>query len=127
MDHLILEQEVHNQSCEEHNDLDHIEWRKLLRSFSNVKTLRVEDGLVEGLSRCLRLEGGELPLEHLTELRELVYFGSRDTGDVFTPSIDSRQNAGRPVTLVRLSPRPNSPQSSFEAPVSCEAGDDLDS
>ena len=108
VDHLTLEQEVHNQSSEEHNDVDRIEWRKLLRSFSNVKTLRVEDGLVEELSRCLRLEDGELPFEHLPELRELVYFGSRDTGDVFTPFIDSRQNAGRPVTLVRLSPTPNS-------------------
>ena len=103
VDHLTLGQEVHSQSSEEHNDVDRIEWHKLLRSFTNVKTLRVEDGLVEELSRCLRSDDGELPLEHLPELQELTYLGSRDTGDAFTSFIDSRQNAGRPVTLVRLS------------------------
>ena len=66
-----------------------------------MKTLLVGDGLAEGLSRCLRLEDGELPLELLPELQELVYFGSRDTGDAFTSCLDARQNAGRPVTLVR--------------------------
>jgi hypothetical protein len=101
VEHLTLEHEVHGQSSEEHNHVDRIEWRKLLRSFSNVKTFRVEDGLVEQLSRCLRLEDGELPLELLPELQELVYFGSRDTGDAFTSCLDARQNAGRPVTLVR--------------------------
>jgi hypothetical protein len=101
VDHLTLEHKVHSQSSEEHNDVDRIEWRKLLRSFSNVKTLLVEDGLVGELSRCLKLEDGELPLELLPELQELRYTGSGDGGDVFTSFIDSRKNAGRPVTLVR--------------------------
>jgi hypothetical protein len=70
---LTLEHEVHSQSSEEHNDVDRIEWRNLLRSFSNVKTLLVEDRLVEELSDCLRLEDGELPLELLPELQELTY------------------------------------------------------
>jgi hypothetical protein len=35
--------------------------------------LRVKDGLVEELSRCLRLEDGELPLEPLPELQRLTY------------------------------------------------------
>jgi hypothetical protein len=47
---VTLEHEVvHSQSSEEHNDVDRIEWRNLLKSFGNVKTLRVEDGLVEEL------------------------------------------------------------------------------
>ena len=100
VEHLTLRHQVHGQSSEEHNDVDRIEWRKLLRSFSNVKTLRLEDGLIEQLSRCLRLEDGELPLELLPELQELTYDGSGDAGDAFTPFIDSRQNAGRPVSLV---------------------------
>jgi hypothetical protein len=104
VEHLTLEHEVHSQSSEEHNDVDRIEWHNLLRSFSNVKTLRVEDGLVEELSHCLRLEDGELSLELLPELQELTYFGNRDTGDEFTSFIDARQNAGRPVKLVRHSP-----------------------
>jgi hypothetical protein len=98
VDHLAFRYEVHSQSSEEHNDVDRIEWRKLLRSFTNVKTLDVQDGLVEELSRCLKLEEGELPLELLPELQELTYSGS--ARDAFTPFIDSRQNAGRPVSLV---------------------------
>jgi hypothetical protein len=117
VEHLTLGHEVHSQPSEEHSDVDRTEWRNLLRSFSNVKTFRVGDGLVEELSRCLRLEDGGLPLEPLPELQELTYFGSRDTGvdervagvdgnegDAFTSFMDSRQNAGRPVTLVRHNP-----------------------
>jgi hypothetical protein len=74
--------EVHSRSSEEHNEVDRTEWRKLLRSFSNVKTLRVDDGLVKELSRSLRLDDGELPLELLPELQELTYSGPErgDTG-----------------------------------------------
>ena len=113
VEHLTLKYEVlARRSSEEHtyNDVDRIEWRTLLRSFSNVKTLRVEDGLVEKVSCCLRLEAGELPLELLPELQELTYFQSDDAGDAFTSFVDSRRNAGRPVTLVlrrvRRGPRP---------------------
>jgi len=106
VERLDLLHEVHSRSSEEHNDVDRIEWRNLLRSFSNVKTLRVKDGLVEELSRCLRLEDGELPLELLPELQELTYPGSGNSGDAFTSFIDSRQNAGRPVTLIRDIPNP---------------------
>jgi hypothetical protein len=131
VEHLTLEHEVHSQSSEEHNDIDRIEWRNLLRSFSNVKIVRVEDGLVEELSRCLRLDG-ELPLELLPELQELTYYASRDTGDIFTSFIASRQNAGRPVTLVRHNPSPSPSESSFKAETpaitsaSGEAGNNLD-
>ena len=107
VEHLTLEHEVHGQSSEERNDVDRIEWHKLLRSFSNLKTLRVDDGLVEDLSHCLRLEDGELPLELLPELQELTYIGSRNTGDVFASFIDARQNAGHPVALIRHSPSPS--------------------
>jgi hypothetical protein len=84
----------YSRSSEEDNDVDRIEWQKLLRSFGNVKTLHVEDGLIEQLSHCLRLEDGELSLELLPELQELTYSGGGDAGDVFTSFIDSRQNAG---------------------------------
>jgi hypothetical protein len=104
VEHLTLEHKVHGRSFEVYNDVYRIEWRKLLRSFRNVKTLRVEDGLVKEISRCLRLEDGEPPLELLPELQQLTYPGSGDAGDAFTSFIDSRQNAGCPVTLVRHSP-----------------------
>jgi hypothetical protein len=105
VEHLALERKG---SSEEHNGVDRTEWRKLLRSFSKVKTLRIDDGLVREFSRSLRLDvvvdDGEFPprLELLPELQELTYSGSGDTGDAFafTSFINARQNAGRPVTLV---------------------------
>ena len=100
VEHLTLEHTVHSRSSEEHNEVDRTEWRKLLRSFSNVKTLHIDDGLVKELSRSLRLDDGEAPLELLPELQELTYSGSGNGGDVFTSFIDARQNAGRPVALM---------------------------
>ena len=108
VEHLTLGHEVQSQSSEEHSDVDRIEWRNLLRSFSNVKTLCIVDRLVGELSHCLRLEDGELPLELLPELQELRYFGSRDIRDAFASFIHVRQNAGRPITLFRYSLRPSS-------------------
>ena len=101
VEHLTLEHEVHSQSSEEHNKADRAEWRQLLGSFRNVKTLRINEGLIGELSRCLGLGNGELPLEVLPELQELTYPGSGNTGDAFTSFIEARQNAGRPVALVR--------------------------
>jgi hypothetical protein len=107
VEHLTLVHDVHSQSSEEHDEVERTEWRKLLGSFSNVKTLRIEDGLVRELSRCLRLEDGERPLELLPELQELTYSGSDNPKDAFTPFIYARQNAGRTVTLI------NSPSNSW--------------
>ena len=50
VERLVLQHDVHSESSEEHNDVDHTEWRKLLRPFSNVKTLRIREGLVKDLS-----------------------------------------------------------------------------
>jgi hypothetical protein len=101
VEHLTLAHKVHSLSSEEHNEVDRTEWRKLLKSFSNVKTLLIDGGLVGELSRCLRLENGEHPLELLPELQELRYSGSGNSNDAFTSFIDARQNAGRPVTLIK--------------------------
>ena len=101
VENLTLEHRVHSQSSEEHNMADRTEWRQLLGSFNNVKTLRIDEGLVEELSRCLQLDDGELPLEVLPELQELTYPGSGNAGDGFTSFIEARQNAGRRITLVR--------------------------
>jgi hypothetical protein len=97
-----FEHKVHGRSSEEHNEVNPTEWRKLLSSFRNVKTLRVATGLVKELSRCLQLDNGELPLGLLPELQELTYSGSGNTGDSFSLFVDARQKAGRPITLVRL-------------------------
>ena len=51
-----FEYEVLKCSSDERREIDLIDWRKLLGSFSNAKTLRIDDGLVEELSRfCNRI------------------------------------------------------------------------
>jgi len=57
-----------------------------------VKALRIRDGLVEGLSRCLRLDDGEDPLKLLPELQELNYPWRDNTSDAIAPFIDARQS-----------------------------------
>jgi hypothetical protein len=100
VEHLTFAHKVHSRSSKEHNEVDRAEWRKLLRSFSNVKTLRVENGLDSELSRCLQLEDGEHPLELLPELDELTC--PRRISDLFASFIDARQKAGHPLKLVKL-------------------------
>ena len=112
VEHLTFEHKVHSQSSEEHNEVDRIEWRNLLRPFSKVKTLWIDEGLVDDLSRCLDLEDGELALEVLPELQELTYSGSGDTGGAFTSFIDARRNTEHPITLVLHNPSPNADSSS---------------
>jgi hypothetical protein len=131
VEHLTLGHDEDSQSSEEHNEVDRTEWRKLLGSFSNVKTFRIDKGLVGKLSRCLQLESGEPPLGLLPELQELTYTGSSDTGDTFTSFTDARQNAGRPVVLDRHSPSPDPcpyvplVESSSTSPARSEAENDI--
>ena len=111
VENLILTHEEHSRSSEEHNEVDRIEWRELLRPFSDATSLWVDNGLVEGVSGCLESEDRELPLEVLPELRKIAYTGSGKNGDKFTSFIDARRNAGRPITLIHppsTSPDPSS-------------------
>jgi hypothetical protein len=107
VEHLTFEHKKHSPSSEGHNEVDRTEWHKLLRSFSNVKTLRIAKGLVGELSRCLQSEDGELPLGLLPKLQQLTYTRGGEAGDPFTSFTDARQNAGLPVALVRLGPNPD--------------------
>jgi hypothetical protein len=107
VEHLALAYDVHSWSSEEHDEVDRTEWRKFLRLFRNVKTLRIAEGLVEELSLCLQLEDGQLPLELLPELEELTYAGSGGIGDAFTSFVDARQNADRPITITQVRPSPS--------------------
>ena len=111
VEHLTLEHEEPSEEHEHnepeidgafHAEWSRTEWRNLLRSFSNVKTLHVNDKLVKELSNCLRLDDGEPSLELLPELQKLTFSGSSDTGDSFTTFVDDRQKAGRSVTLVQV-------------------------
>jgi hypothetical protein len=80
------------------HDIDRIQLRELLRPFSGVKTLHVQNELVKGVSQSLLSEDGELPLELLPNLEELRSSGS-DVRDILTPFINERQSAGHPVTV----------------------------
>jgi hypothetical protein len=117
VEHLILEYVIVCRSPGDdvvpvdRTEVDRTEWRKILRSVNNVKTLQIDYVLVNELSRFLRFDGEEDPLELLPELQELrvkYSWGSNwnagDT-DAFASFIDARQNAGLPVTLFHLHQR----------------------
>jgi hypothetical protein len=97
---LVLDCKERNLLSEWHSEADRTSWHELLRSFSNVKTLRVHSGLVRVLSRSLQVDDGESPPELLPELKELVYSVGSGASDAFTAFIDARQISGRPVAVV---------------------------
>jgi hypothetical protein len=99
---LILNHEGHSQSSEWHNEADHAQWRELLRPFSNLKTLHVQDELVVKLARSLQTENGEPPLKLLPNLEVVRYSGGDGARDAFTRFIDERQVAGQPVNLTMV-------------------------
>src|SRR6266702_1923724 len=79
------------------DEIDHPLWHGLLRTFAGVKSLRLTGGLVGDLFRSLQLDEGELPLELLPGLRELVPSGWGHTDDAFASFISARQSAGRRI------------------------------
>jgi hypothetical protein len=118
VEHLTLERDGQCQislPSEGYSEVRRTTWYSLLRPFSNVKTLYIDDGLVEELSRCLKRADEEIPFELLPELRELTYLRSGKPSDAFTPFIDFRQNAGRSVTLLHRSTSTSPSEPSFEA------------
>jgi hypothetical protein len=102
VERLKLSHEEHSQSSEWHNEVDRTQWRQLLRPFSNLKTLHVQNELVERIAHSLQTDDGEPPLELLPNLKELRYSGGDDARDAFTPLIDERQAAGHPVNLTMV-------------------------
>jgi len=82
----------------QHDEANCTQWRKLLRSFRNVKTLRMPDVFNEDLFRSLRSDG-EPPLGLLPELKELVCPATGRARDALTAFITAREAEGRPVRL----------------------------
>ena len=101
VEHLTLETDRHFISSEWNDEADPTQWRELLGSFGNVKTLQVGYGIVEQLFRALQPGEGESPTELLPELQELSYFSTGASLDEFTLFVDACQKAGRPITVVR--------------------------
>ena len=106
---LVIDYEEHDLSSEQHNGINRIQWRNLLRPFNSVEALHVPENLIGHLSRSLQLEDGEPPMELLPELKELLYKKEGDPSDTFTPFINERQIAGRPVTLIHVPSPPATP------------------
>jgi hypothetical protein len=104
VEYLTLEYTRDPIPHEPSNDADRAQWLEILRPFSNVKTLGVSKGLTGELSRSLRFDDGESPMELLPELKELAYDASDNIGDsdAFAAFLDARQNAGHPVSLAHL-------------------------
>ncbi len=101
VEHLTLGYTRHSISSEWNNEADRTHWRELLRSFRKVKTLRMHRALVKQLSRSLQPSEGELPTELLPELQGLSCSALWSELDSFTPFVDARRKAGRPVTVIR--------------------------
>jgi hypothetical protein len=102
VERLTLSHQEHSQSSEWHNEVDRTQWRQLLRPFSNLNTLRVQDELVERVAHSLQTDDVEQPLEILPDLKELVYSGGDDARDAFNPFIEERYVAGRTVNLTMV-------------------------
>ena len=97
---LTLNYGRYDMSSEWNNEADRIHWRKLLGPFGKVKNLTVNGGLVGQLSRALQPGEDESPTELLPELQKLSYSAEGTLRNAFTQFIDTRQKAGRPVTVV---------------------------
>ncbi|KAI0245641.1 hypothetical protein BJV78DRAFT_1287367 [Lactifluus subvellereus] len=102
VEYLVLTHVEHDRSSEWHNEVDPTLWRQLLRPFSNLKTLHVQNELVGKLAGSLQPNDGEPPLELLPNLEEVGYSGGDDARDALTPFIDERQAAGHPVNLTMV-------------------------
>ena len=121
VEHLSLEYDRHTISSEWNNEADRTQWRELLGSFGNVKTIYVYSELVGQLSQALQPGEGESSAELLPELHELHELHNPDelhdpdklhdpdepsysaidaSHNAFTSFIDARQKAGIPVTLI---------------------------
>src|SRR5258708_2129207 len=104
LEHLTLEYRRRSISSEWNNEADRTQWRELLMSFGNLKTLRVDSELVGQLSRSLQPSEGESPTELLPELQELSYSAGYSTGgslrEPFDPFVDARRKAGRPMAVI---------------------------
>ena len=99
---LTLDYRSQKPSLDQHNQSDRTQWRQLLGSFGNVRTLRVHDGLVGEVSHCLASDG-EPVLEILPNLKTLVSsMGRSRDGDekTFAKFVHDREVAGLPIDLI---------------------------
>jgi hypothetical protein len=90
-----------DSSSEWHNEVDPAQWRELLRPFSNVEMLRVQN---EELGRCLHSAVEEMPLDIMPNLQELRFTEGGNNDVAFRTFMKERQAAGHPVNLRTVHP-----------------------
>ena len=102
-EHLTLNNSRYDMSSEwDNHEADRIHWRKLLEPFGKVKNLSVYGGLVKQLSGALQPGEEESQTELLPELEKLSHSARGASPNAFTQFVDTRQKAGKPVTVVHL-------------------------
>jgi hypothetical protein len=107
VEHLTLEYRGDFKLSEPPNEDDLLQWRSLLGSLNNVKTLSVFGDLVWELSRTLKSDKGPSP-ELLPELKGvLCHAGHASHSDAISSFINIHQIEGRPGLLVRTFPPVN--------------------
>ena len=99
---LRLDYRSHTPSSDRHDQADYSQWRELLGSFRGVQTLRVHDGLVGELSRCLTSDGepASAASEILPELNSLVCPIGSHGEKTFAKFAHDREVAGLPIELI---------------------------
>jgi hypothetical protein len=100
IEHLTLEFRRTSLFSELVDGAQGIRWGDLFRQFSNVKTLHLDNEFVGPVSRSLQVDGGGSAMELLPELNVLEYPACQDVEDPFNGFIDTRKNAGHPITVV---------------------------
>ena len=96
---LTLDYRGHTLSSVWHDRASRIQWRELLGSFRNVEVLRIHDGLVGEVTRCLALNG-EPTSEIPPDLKTLVCpIGIRDD-KTFARFVHDREVAGLPIDFI---------------------------
>jgi hypothetical protein len=98
VEQVTFSYEEHYQSSEWPIHVDQSQWRELVRPFTNVKTIYVQDELISKIFRSLPSDDGK-PLELLPNLEEVGYSGESDARDAFTTFLHQRQVAGHSVSL----------------------------
>ena len=100
VEHLTLRYDRNFVPSVLNNEANRALWRELLELFSKVKTILVDDELVEQLSHSLRPDEGESPMEPLPGLQELSYHSRDASYDAFAQFFDARQEVRHPITVV---------------------------
>jgi hypothetical protein len=100
VEYLSLESSEYPTSSATDNETDRTQWRELLCSFTNVKTLHINTDFCGQISCSLQVDEGESAMELLPEFKVLKNPASDVRENPFHTFIDARKNAGHPITLV---------------------------